>query len=73
MPDEAILPAIEALDIEFLSWFDTVDPPELSRQNNLSLRRDGSPHKGKISSYMRRVKRVIHEMRGCGDEIFLRI
>jgi len=37
MADEAVLPAIEALHVEFLSRFDAVDPPELSRQNNLSL------------------------------------
>ena len=51
-PDEAIVPAVEALDVELLPRFDTVHPPELCRQNDLALGGDSGLQGGKISSYL---------------------
>lgn len=52
MPDEAIFPAIDTLDVELLPRFDTVHLTELRRQNDLALGGDGSLHASKIPSYL---------------------
>ena len=53
-PDEPIIPMIDTLDVELLPRFDTVHPPELGRQNDLALGRDGGLRAGKIPSYLPR-------------------
>lgn len=43
-PSEAIIAAIQPLDIEFLPRFDPIDLPEFRGQYDLSLGRDGGLH-----------------------------
>jgi len=50
---EAVVTAIDALDVELLAGFDLVLLPQLHGQDNLALGRDAGLHGGKISSYAR--------------------
>ncbi len=52
-PDEAVVPAIETLDVELLSRFDGVHLLQVRRQNDLTPGGYGCLHRSKISSYSR--------------------
>ena len=56
-PDKAIIPAVEALNIELLARLDAIRMPQLGRKNNLAFGRHDRFHIGKISSYLPDVKR----------------
>src|ERR1700733_7912091 len=51
-----IVPLFDALDLKLLARFDSVLPPDFSRQHNLTLAGNGGEHASKIASYLSVVK-----------------